>query len=86
MDERRPAVTNYLGPNLWSSALHAAFPQIDDLYLRSRLANAPSVAVFEDRLRLTVAGPPMPVIDFPEWPPFQDENGIAIAPGCSWMD
>lgn len=86
MDGRVLTVTDYLGPNLWSSALHAAFPLIDGLYFRSRLANAPSVAVFDDRIRLSLAGPPMPLVDFPELPAFLDENGIDIAPGCSWMD
>ncbi|SPS02527.1 RES family NAD+ phosphorylase [Cupriavidus taiwanensis] len=33
MDARVFSVTDYLGPNLWSSALHAAFPWIDGLYL-----------------------------------------------------
>jgi len=86
MDGRMLTVTDYLGPNLWSSALHAAFPEIDGLYFRSRLANAPSVAVFGDRTRLALAGLPIPLMDLPELPAFLDANGIGIAPGCSWMD
>ncbi|MCY0854896.1 RES family NAD+ phosphorylase [Cupriavidus sp. D39] len=40
MDARVFSVTDYLGPNLWSSALHAAFPRIDGLYFQSRLAGS----------------------------------------------
>ncbi|MFS8931265.1 RES family NAD+ phosphorylase [Cupriavidus taiwanensis] len=80
MDARVFSVTDYLGPNLWSSALHAAFPRIDGLYFHSRLAGEPSVAIFDDRARLVPVSTPTPLLDFPELGPYLTANQIALAP------
>ena len=80
MDARVFSVTDYLGPNLWSSALHAAFPRIDGLYFQSRLAGEPSVAIFDDRAQLVPASTPTPLFDFPELGPYLTANQIALAP------
>lgn len=69
MDARVFSVTDYLGPNLWSSALHAAFPRIDGLYFHSRLAGEPSVAIFDDRARLVPASTRLRCSTFPNWAP-----------------
>lgn len=86
MDSRVFAVTNYRGPNLWSSALHAAFQDIDGLCFPSRLAGERSVAIFEGRARLEVSGSPVPLPAVPELPDFLEANGICLAPAGSWME
>lgn len=86
MDSRVFAVTNYRGPNLWSSALHGAFPDIDGLCFPSRLAGERSVAIFEDRVRLEVSGSPLPLLEVPELPAFLEANGICLAPMDLWME
>ena len=80
MDARVFSVTDYLGPNLWSSALHAAFPRIDGLYFQSRLAGEPSVAIFDDRAQLVLAGMPTRLFDFPGLGPYLAANQIGLAP------
>jgi len=80
MDARVFSVTDYLGANLWSSALHAAFPRIDGLYFQSRLAGEPSVAIFDDRAPLVPTGMPTPLFDFPELGPYLTANLIGLAP------
>lgn len=78
MDARVFSVTDYMGPNLWSSALHQAFPEVDGIYFISRLANEPSVAVF-DRAKLVATDAPIPLHRFHLLPAFLDQNCIAIA-------
>jgi hypothetical protein len=80
MDARVFSVTDYLGPNLWSSALHAAFPRIDGLYFQSRLAGEPSVAIFDDRAQLVLPGMPTRLFDFPGLGPYLAANQIGLAP------
>jgi len=86
MDNLIFSVTDYYGPNLWSTELHDAFPDIDGLYFISRLANQPSVAIFEDRVKLVPAGQPIPLNAHPELSEFLAKAGIEIAPDGSCFE
>lgn len=57
MDNRVLSTADYRGPNLWSRAIHASFPDLDGLYFTSRFANEPSVAIF-DRAQCWHVGSP----------------------------
>ncbi|WP_341249794.1 RES family NAD+ phosphorylase [Cupriavidus pauculus] len=79
MDNRILSTADYRGPNLWSAAIHAAYPDIDGLYFTSRFANEASVAIF-DRVRIVAQGEPIPLAQFPLLPAFLESYDIGIAP------
>jgi len=81
MDNRVLSTADYRGPNLWSRAIHAAFPHVDGLYFTSRFANEPSVAVF-DRAPMIARGGPVPLDRFYLLPDFLNAYNIGIAPSA----
>lgn len=86
MDNRIFTVGEYLGPNLWSTAIYQAFPDIDGLYFTSRYANEPSVAIF-DRAPLIAREASIPLLRFHMLPMYLEANQIGIAPpGGNWME
>lgn len=70
---------HYRGPNLWSSAIYQAYPDIDGIYFTSRIANEQSVAIF-DRAPLIPRGAPIPLARFHLLPAFLARYDIGIAP------
>ena len=86
MDNRVFSVGDYRGPNLWSTAIYQAFPDIDGIYFTSRYANEPSVAIF-DRASLIAREAPIPLLRFHMLPMYLEANQIGIAPpGGNWME
>lgn len=85
MDNRILSTADYRGPNLWSRAIHDAFPDLDGLYFTSRFANEPSVAIF-DRAPMVARGAPVPLDRFYLLPGFLDAYHIGIAPLASPWD
>lgn len=79
IDNRVLSTADYRGPNLWSGAIHDAYPDIDGIYFTSRFANEPSVAIF-DRAPLLPRGRPVPLDRFYMLPGFLDDYNIGIAP------
>jgi len=78
-DNRILSIDDYRGPNLWSTAIHRAFPHLDGLYFTSRYANGPSVAIF-DRTKLVSRGAPVPLMRHPLLPGFLNEYDINLDP------
>lgn len=86
MDNRVLTTTDYRAPNLWSRAIHDAFPQVDGIYFISRFGNEPSVAIF-DRAPIVARSNPVPLARFHLLAGFLDAYNIGIAPPSdSWMD
>jgi hypothetical protein len=78
---------NYFAPNRWSAALHENEASVDGIYFRSRFANAVSVALFSDRVRLVRRGTSVPLIGHPSLPAFLDRFNIGVADpgGADWQ-
>ena len=86
MDNRVLSTADYWGPNLWSRAIHDAFPHVDGLYFTSRFANEPSVAIF-DRAPMVARGDPVPLDRFYMLSSFLDAYSIGIAPPAdAWQE
>ncbi|AOY97839.1 hypothetical protein BKK79_37825 (plasmid) [Cupriavidus sp. USMAA2-4] len=88
MDNRVLSTTahNYRGPNLWSVAIHDAYPNIDGIYFTSRFANEASVAIF-DRAPLIARGDPIPLVKFHQLRGFLAKYDVGIGPPAdSWAD
>lgn len=86
MDNRVLSTADYRGPNLWSRAIHDAFPGLDGIYFTSRFANEPSVAIF-DRAPMVARGAPVPLDRFHLLPDFLNTYNIGIAPsGDPWTE
>ncbi|MFP3756311.1 RES family NAD+ phosphorylase [Cupriavidus sp. SIMBA_020] len=86
MDNRVLSTADYRGPNLWSRAIHDAFPDLDGIYFTSRFANEPSVAIF-DRAPMKARGGPVPLGRFYLLPGFLDTYNIGIAPPADpWQE
>ncbi|NYI02783.1 RES family NAD+ phosphorylase [Cupriavidus plantarum] len=86
MDNRVMSTDDYRGPNLWSRAIHDAFPALDGLYFKSRFANEESVAIF-DRAPMVARGGPVPLARFHLLAGFLDAYNIGIAPPTdAWME
>ncbi|WP_293048163.1 RES family NAD+ phosphorylase [Pandoraea sp.] len=80
MDNRVLSTVNYRAPNLWSSAIYRAFPDLDGIWFTSRFANEPSVAVF-DRTQLIERDPPVRLDRHPLLPAWMERYGVGITPG-----
>jgi len=86
MDNRVFSVDDYRGPNLWSTAIYQAYPDIDGIYFTSKYANEASVAIF-DRAPLIIREGPIPLLQFHMLPAYLETCRVDIAPaGGDWTN
>lgn len=71
---------SYVESNEWSLAIHNHPEQVDGIYFRSRYANAPSVALFDDRARVQRRGKSVPLLDSPYLSTFLVHYAVDLRP------
>ncbi|MDB5963340.1 MAG: hypothetical protein JWP59_4634 [Massilia sp.] len=64
--------------NAWSLAVHNHPQTVDGIYFRSRYANAPSIALFEDRVMMVPKEPPTVLPASPHLAPFLNRFQVEL--------